>query len=169
MYILKCANGTFYVGSTKNLIRRIQEHETGNGANHTKRYGPVELVYFEIYQRIDFAYYREKQIQGWTRKKKQALIDGEYPNLKYAAKKIFRANSINLPVDWVVRCGGVYRRPHHLIAGFDTLRYSAWLITPWTEWSAVAECTEGHIFESFRIWLNILNPSLLIFLGQGWC
>jgi len=99
MYILKCANETFYVGSTKNLIRRIQEHETGNGANHTKRYGPVELVYFEIYQRIDFAYYREKQIQGWTRKKKQALIDGEYPNLKYAAKKIFRANSINFPVD----------------------------------------------------------------------
>ena len=99
MYILKCANGTFYVGSTKNLIRRIQEHETGNGANHTKRYGPVELVYFEIYQRIDFAYYREKQIQGWTRKKKQALIDGEYPNLKYAAKKIFRVNSINLNVN----------------------------------------------------------------------
>ena len=98
MYILKCANGTFYVGSTKNLIRRIHEHKTGNGANHTKRYGPVELVYFEIYQRIDFAYYREKQIQGWTRKKKQALIDGEYPNLKYAAKKIFRANSINPPV-----------------------------------------------------------------------
>ena len=99
MYILKCANGTFYVGSTKNLIRRIHEHKTGNGANHTKRYGPVQLVYFEIYQRIDFAYYREKQIQGWTRKKKQALIDGEFPSLKYAAKKIFRANSIILPVD----------------------------------------------------------------------
>ena len=111
MYILKCANGTFYVGSTKNLIRRITEHETGNGANHTKRYGPVELVYFEIYQRIDFAYYREKQIQGWTRKKKQALNDGEYPNLKYAAKKIFRANSINLP--WTEWPEGLYRRPRN--------------------------------------------------------
>jgi putative endonuclease len=50
----------------------------------------VELVYFEIYQRIDFAYYREKQIQGWTRKKKLALINGEYTDLKFAAKKVFR-------------------------------------------------------------------------------
>ena len=91
MYIIKCANDTFYVGSTKNLIRRFQEHQNGLGANHTKRYGPIELVYFEIYQRIDFAYYREKQIQGWTRKKKQALIDGEFINLKIAAKKIFLA------------------------------------------------------------------------------
>jgi putative endonuclease len=90
MYILKCANDTFYVGSTKNLIRRFKEHQNASGANHTKRYGPVELVYFEIYQRIDFAYYREKQIQGWTRKKKQALINGEYTDLKFAAKKIFR-------------------------------------------------------------------------------
>jgi putative endonuclease len=90
MYILKCANDTFYVGSTKNLIRRFQEHQNGLGANHTKRYGPIELVYFEIYKRIDFAYYREKQIQGWTRKKKQALINGEYTDLKFAAKKVFR-------------------------------------------------------------------------------
>ena len=50
---------------------------------------PLPVIYFEIYHRIDFAYYREKQIQGWTRKKKQALIDGEYTNLKIAAKKIF--------------------------------------------------------------------------------
>lgn len=99
MYILKCANGTFYVGSTKNLLRRIQEHEKGNGANHTKRYGPVKLVYIEIYHRIDWAYYREKQIQGWSRKKKQALIDGEYTNLKIAAKKTFLSHSLNLTVD----------------------------------------------------------------------
>jgi hypothetical protein len=45
----------------------------------------------------------------------------------------------------VTRCSGVYRRTHHLIADFDTLRYSACLITPWTEWSAKAECIEGHI------------------------
>lgn len=88
-YILKFANDTFYVGSTKNLILRLKQHQDGKGANRTKKYGPVELVYFEIYHRIDLAYYREKQIQGWTKKKKLALIKGNYSDLQLAAKKQF--------------------------------------------------------------------------------
>ena len=46
----------------------------GEGANHTKKRLPVKLVYCEVFDRIDHAFYREKQIQGWSRRKKEALI-----------------------------------------------------------------------------------------------
>jgi putative endonuclease len=82
MYILKCANNTYYTGSTKDLERRIEQHQTGFGANYTKKHLPVELVYFEKFDRIDFAFIREKQVQNWSRKKKEALIKGEYELLK---------------------------------------------------------------------------------------
>jgi len=82
MYILKCANNTYYTGSTKDLERRIEQHQTGFGANYTKKHLPVELVYFEKFDRIDFAFIREKQVQNWSRKKKEALIKGEYKLLK---------------------------------------------------------------------------------------
>lgn len=76
MYILLCADGSYYTGSTIDLNRRIEQHQNGEGANHTKKRLPVELVYFEEFDRIDTAFYREKQVQGWSRKKKEALIEG---------------------------------------------------------------------------------------------
>jgi putative endonuclease len=77
MYILKCADNSYYTGSTTNLELRLKQHQSGKGANHTKKRLPVELVYYEEYSRIDEAFYREKQVQGWNRKKKEALINGE--------------------------------------------------------------------------------------------
>jgi putative endonuclease len=82
MYILKCANDMFYTGSTKNLECRLKQHQSGQGANFTKKHLPVELVYFETFTRIDWAFYREKQIQGWSHKKKEALINGDFEKLK---------------------------------------------------------------------------------------
>ena len=82
MYILKCANHKFYTGSTKNLERRLNQHQSGQGANFTKKHLPVELVYSETFERIDWAFYREKQIQGWSYKKKEALINGDLAKLK---------------------------------------------------------------------------------------
>ena len=76
MYILECANGCYYTGSTKYLEHRLQQHQNGEGANFTKKHFPVKLVYYEEYERIDIAFYREKQVQGWSRKKKEALING---------------------------------------------------------------------------------------------
>ncbi len=76
MYILECADGSYYTGSTNNLELRLAQHQAGEGANHTKKHLPVKLVYFEEYERIDQAFDREKQVQGWSRKKKEALIDG---------------------------------------------------------------------------------------------
>ena len=86
MYILLCANGSYYTGSTIDLERRLAQHQNGEGANHTKKHLPVNLVYYEEYPRIDTAFYREKQVQGWSRKKKEALIEGHSELLPELAK-----------------------------------------------------------------------------------
>lgn len=86
MYILLCANGSYYTGSTIDLERRLAQHQNGEGANHTKKFLPITLVYYEEYQRIDNAFYREKQVQGWSRKKKEALIEGNSALLPKLAK-----------------------------------------------------------------------------------
>ncbi len=90
MYILRCNDGTYYTGSTKDLERRLKQHQEGLGAVYTKNRLPVSLLYYEEYDRIDHAFYREKQIQGWSRKKKEALMNGEEYLLPELAKKIFR-------------------------------------------------------------------------------
>jgi putative endonuclease len=102
MYILKCSDGTYYTGSTNDIDRRLWEHQNSLGANYTKKRLPVELVYFEEYSRIDEAFYREKEIQGWSRRKKEALINGENNLLPDLAKKVFRdvaVASIQSPSD----------------------------------------------------------------------
>jgi putative endonuclease len=86
MYILECADGSYYTGSTKDLERRLAQHQAGEGANHTKKRLPVKLVYYEEFQRIDDAFYREKQVQGWSRKKKEALMNGVTDELKILAE-----------------------------------------------------------------------------------
>ncbi len=86
-YILECADGSFYVGSTRNLAVRLAQHESGDeGANHTKARRPVKLVYYECFDRIDEAFNREKQIQGWSRAKKIALIKGNLSELQSLAR-----------------------------------------------------------------------------------
>src|SRR5699024_5367315 len=86
MYILECSDGSYYTGSTNDLERRLAQHQAGKGANHTKKRLPVKLVYYEEFQRVDKAYYREKQVQGWSRKKKEALIQGMPEKLHELAK-----------------------------------------------------------------------------------
>jgi len=77
MYILKCNDDTYYCGSTIDLKRRLKQHEGGEGSNHTKKRLPVKLIYYEIHPHIALAFSREKQVQGWRREKKEALIKGE--------------------------------------------------------------------------------------------
>jgi putative endonuclease len=81
MYILECSDGTYYTGSTINLERRLWEHQNGLGANHTRKRLPVTLVYCEFFDRVSDAFYREKQVQGWTRRKKEALIASDISEL----------------------------------------------------------------------------------------
>ncbi|WP_394553009.1 GIY-YIG nuclease family protein [Agromyces sp. MMS24-JH15] len=82
LYILECADGTTYVGSTTDLDRRLAQHATGEGAAYTRRRLPVKLVYVEEYSRIDDAFTREKQIQNWGRAKRDALIQGRIADLQ---------------------------------------------------------------------------------------
>jgi putative endonuclease len=86
MYILKCANDCYYTGSTNDLEIRLEQHQNREGANFTKKHLPVEIVYYEEFQRIDEAYYREKQVQGWSRKKKEALINSRFDKLSDLSK-----------------------------------------------------------------------------------
>jgi len=90
MYILECSDGAYYTGSTKDLMRRLEQHQSGEGANYTAKRLPVKLLYYEVYDRIDYAFNREKQVQGWSRKKKEVLINGDEQLLSELAKKAFR-------------------------------------------------------------------------------
>ena len=74
LYILQCANGAFYVGSSKDIFKRLDDHNAGLGANFTRKNRPCKLVYIEEYSRISDAFNREQQIKGWSRKKKESLI-----------------------------------------------------------------------------------------------
>ena len=77
VYILECSDGSYYVGSTVDLERRVSEHDLGLGAAYTKRRRPVRLVWAEEHFRVDDAFAMEKRIQGWSRRKREALIRGE--------------------------------------------------------------------------------------------
>jgi len=90
VYILLCIDGSYYTGSTNDLERRLEEHQKGEGAKHTRKRLPVELVCTEEYDRIDEAYYRERQIHGWSHAKKEALIEGRNEDLPRLAKSHWR-------------------------------------------------------------------------------
>jgi putative endonuclease len=81
VYILECTDGSFYTGSTKNLEQRLWHHRQGEGANYTKKRLPLKLVFCEAFDRIEDAFQREKQIQGWNRQKKKALIERNFTKL----------------------------------------------------------------------------------------
>jgi putative endonuclease len=89
MYILECADGTYYTGSARRLEQRVWQHQMKQGAKYTQDKFPVRLVYFEEYRRIDEAFYREKQVQSWSHAKKKSLIEENYDVLPELAKKQF--------------------------------------------------------------------------------
>ena len=121
MYILECSDSSYYTGSTNNLELRFWQHQNGEGANYTKKRLPVMLVYFEEYPSVDQAFYREKQVQGWNRKKKEALINGEehlLPELAIAYRDL--------------RNGGFESLSHH---GFENLSHRS---------NSIPEALEGN-------------------------
>ena len=76
VYMLECADGSFYVGSTVlDIQAREFQHQEGLGAAYTARRRPVRLVWFEEHEHIGAAFAREKQIQNWGRAKRIALIE----------------------------------------------------------------------------------------------
>jgi putative endonuclease len=72
MYIIECADGSYYTGSTWNLKRRFSQHINGIGSRYTAKHDPVKIAYYEKFSRIDDAFHREKQVQNWSHAKKKA-------------------------------------------------------------------------------------------------
>ena len=90
VYILQCANGQYYVGSTTSIVKRVKEHQQADealyrGSKFTKEHQPVELVYTEDYEDNHMARMREQQLHGWNRAKKEAPIRGDMEKLKELA------------------------------------------------------------------------------------
>jgi putative endonuclease len=86
LYILKCADGSYYTGVTNNE-RRLNEHENGDDPkSYTFNKRPVKLVFTEEFSDPHVAFAKEKQIKGWSRKKKEALIRGDWEELKRLSK-----------------------------------------------------------------------------------
>ncbi len=89
VYILSTRNyKLLYVGVTNNLRRRLQEHISGKWDGYTKRYQVHYLLYFTEFKYINDAINREKELKGWSRKKKLALIMSKNPQLKFLNKDI---------------------------------------------------------------------------------
>jgi len=87
VYILKCSDGSYYTGVTNDLNRRLFEHQNGIIKGYTSNRLPVELVYSASFNNISDAIRFEKQIKGWSRRKKEALIAGDFNLLKQLSKK----------------------------------------------------------------------------------
>ncbi len=90
MYILKCSDGSYYTGSTVNLEYRIAAHHLGLGGRWTSPRLPVQVVYTQEFPTIERAFYAERQVKGWRRAKKLALIEGRFdllPALSRTATK----------------------------------------------------------------------------------
>ena len=87
VYILRCADGSYYIGCTHDLQQRIKTHEQGRAAEYTSRRRPLTLVYSEKHQTVDSAHRRERQVKRWTKEKKEALINGDLAGLKALSKR----------------------------------------------------------------------------------
>jgi putative endonuclease len=87
VYIVECKDWSYYIGITNDIEKRLWEHNTGQDENsYTYSRRPVELRYFEIFTYVNQPITREKQIKGWSRKKRQALIAQNFDKLKKLAK-----------------------------------------------------------------------------------
>ena len=78
VYILKCSDGSFYTGSTSDIEKRISEHKNGLIKGYTSSRRPVKLVFSDYFDRAYDAISAERQIKGWRREKKIALINGDF-------------------------------------------------------------------------------------------
>jgi putative endonuclease len=86
VYIVECSEGSYYTGITSNLEKRINEHNTGKYKSYTSRRLPVRLLYTNRFTDVKEAIRTEKQIKGWNRAKKEALIKGDFEKLVKLSK-----------------------------------------------------------------------------------
>ena len=93
IYILLCADGSYYTGVTRRAVEeRVSEHEQGLLAGYTFARRPLKLVFSEPYKRVDDAIAAERRIKGWSRAKKEAYMRGDFASLVALAKRGAKAS-----------------------------------------------------------------------------
>jgi putative endonuclease len=93
VYVVRCCDGSFYTGSTRGELEdRINQHNAGSFGGYTATRRPVTLVYSECFDHIVDAISAERQIKGWSRRKKEALIRGDYEALRVLARRRSQAS-----------------------------------------------------------------------------
>jgi predicted GIY-YIG superfamily endonuclease len=90
VYILECADGSYYAGHTDDLDLRMAQHEAGTFAGYTAQRKPLKLVYAQALSSRQEALAAEMQIKRWSRRKKEALIRGDWELLRQASSKSFK-------------------------------------------------------------------------------
>jgi len=89
-YILECSDGSYYVGHTDDLTKRLEQHLQCEICSYTSSRRPFKLVWSETFGSRDDARQAEKKLKGWSRTKKKALIEQDFELLKKLAKKKFK-------------------------------------------------------------------------------
>lgn len=89
VYVLRCADGSYYTGHTDNLEKRLNDHQTGVGDGYTASRRPVELAWTQECSTREEALAAEQQIKGWSRGKKEAMMRGDWTSVSHLAKKNF--------------------------------------------------------------------------------
>lgn len=96
VYILKCSDNSYYTGVTNNIERRLFEHNSGfNVGCYTYNRRPLELVFVTEFNDINQAIAFEKQVKGWSRKKKEAIINNRWEDLPELSKNRQKENPTN--------------------------------------------------------------------------
>jgi putative endonuclease len=86
VYIPRCADGSYYTGHTDNFERRISEHQAGELSGYTFSRRPITVVYAEVFMTREEALASERRIKGWSRKKKEAMMRGDWKEVARLAR-----------------------------------------------------------------------------------
>ena len=84
--VLRCVDGSYYVGHTDDLDQRVAQHQSGQFGGYTAKRRPVELAYSQEFSTRDEAFAVERRLKGWSRAKKEALIRGDWAELRRLAR-----------------------------------------------------------------------------------
>jgi len=96
-YMLRCADGSYYVGHTDDLDSRVGAHQSGLIEGYTQKRRPVTLVWSQDFGERDEAFRAERQVKGWSRAKKEALILGDWDGVQVLSRKLFLRSSFDTP------------------------------------------------------------------------
>lgn len=89
MYVLRCADASYYTGHSDDLEKRLAEHHAGVCGGYTATRLPVTLVWSQACTTREEALAAERQIKGWSRRKKEAMLRGDWAAVALLAKKDF--------------------------------------------------------------------------------